>query len=344
MTQKLSALAAMLGLEHRGADMEIRGVNTLELAQNHELSFLANAKYAPLLSSTTAGAVIVEERYAEQVENALISNNPYLDFAKALSVFAKPQGEFTGISEQAFIHETAELGEGCTIYPFAYIGARVKLGKSVKIFPGCYVGEDCAIGARTILYPNVTIMGGAVIGSDVVAQPGAVLGSDGFGFAPTEHGLVKIPQTGNVAVGDNVEIGANTAIDRAVLNSTSIGNGVKIDNLVQLGHNVEVGAHSVLVSQVGISGSTKVGEKVTIAGQAGISGHLEIGDGVTIGPQTGVAKNIPAGATMGGTPAMERGTFMRTLAVIPKLPELSKRVKQLEKELDALKKSVKDGE
>jgi UDP-3-O-[3-hydroxymyristoyl] glucosamine N-acyltransferase len=166
---------------------------------------------------------------------------------------------------------------------------------------------------------------------------GAVLGSDGFGFAPGPAGLMKIPQTGTVEVGDDVEIGAGTTIDRAALGVTRIGSGTKIDNLVQVGHNVETGRNCILVAQCGISGSTRLGDQVTLAGQAGIAGHLQIGDGATVGPQSGVAKNIPAGTTMGGTPAMERGTFMRTMTAIPKLPDMARRLAALEKEVASLR-------
>lgn len=341
---KLSALAASLGLELRGDDCDISGVNTLEKAGPNELSFLANPKYVAQLESTRAGAVLLDATNAPRVKTALVSAQPYLDFSRALEHFAVKQGSFTGVSHLAAISSDVELGEGCTVYPFVFIGPRSTIGAGSIVFPGCYIGEDCQIGSHCLLYPNVTLMAGTQIGDQVTINSGAVLGSEGFGFAPSAQGLRKIPQVGRVVVGDRVEIGANTAIDRAVLDVTRIGSGVKIDNLVQIGHNVSVGEHSILVAQVGVSGSAKIGRGVTIAGQTGIAGHLEIGDGVTIGPQAGVGQSIPAGKTMGGHPAMERTTYLRWLAVMPKLPSMAHRIKQLEKELNALKLALGQGD
>jgi UDP-3-O-[3-hydroxymyristoyl] glucosamine N-acyltransferase len=344
LSLKLSALAATLGLELRGEDGEISGVNTLEKAGSHELSFLANPKYASLLSSTRARAVIVDAANADRVNVALVSEHPYLDFSRALELFAVRQGAFSGVSPLAYISEEVELGEGCVVFPFVFIGPRAVVGAGTRIFPGCYVGEDCRIGARCVLYPQVTLMAGVTLGSDSIVNPGAVIGGDGFGFAPSAQGLRKIPQVGRVEVGDHVEIGANATIDRAALDVTRIGHGVKIDNLVQIGHNVQIGDHSILVAQVGVSGSTKIGRGVTVAGQAGVSGHLEIGDGATIGPQAGVGQSVPAGKTVGGSPAMDRATYLRWTAAQPKLPGMAHRIKLLEKELSALKQALAQGE
>ncbi|SBW03627.1 UDP-3-O-acylglucosamine N-acyltransferase [uncultured delta proteobacterium] len=337
MAFRASFIAEKLGLTLKGEDREITGINTLENAGPGDVSFLANPKYAQFLSATRAGAVIVSEEYADKVATALVSANPYFDFARAVGFFAKPQGSFSGVSEMAFIDKDARLGENVTVYPFVYIGPRASIGANCQLFPGCYVGEDCVIGDGTVLYPNAVLHAGTVLGKGCIVHAGAVLGADGFGFVRTPFGIQKIPQIGTVGVGDDVEIGANTTIDRAVLGVTSVGDSTKIDNLVQLGHNVAVGKECFIVSQVGISGSTKIGNKSTLAGQVGVAGHLTIGDNVTIGPQSGVAKDIADNVTCGGSPCVDGKTFLRTLTVMPKLPDMYKRLNQLADEVKELK-------
>ncbi len=336
--RKLSAIAAALGLEVRGdsEDIDITGINTLDAAGPHELSFLANPKYTPKLALTNAGAVIVSPEHANQVTRALVSETPYIDFGRALSLFSVKQGRFHGISDQAFIHPGAQLGADVTVYPGAFIGPDASLGDKCTIFPGVYIGEFCSIGARSVIYPNAVLMAGTIVGEDCIIQPGAVLGADGFGFSRTPAGIQKIPQTGIVRIGDRVEIGANSAVDRAVLAQTAVGNDTKIDNLVQIGHNVTIGKSCFLVSQVGVAGSTSLGDGCTLAGQVGISGHLHIGNNVTLGPQSGVIKDIPDNTTMGGSPAVPQNIFMRSIALMPKFPELFKRLAVLEKKLEQL--------
>lgn len=336
---KLSDLADRLGLK-MGSRLDknklVFGVNTLEDAGPDEVSFLANPKYVSMLEQTSAGAVILHPQYADKIDNVLISENPYLDFARLLTFFSKPQGEFSGISPLASIHPDTRLGDNCTVYPFAFIGPRAEIGHNCTLFPGCYIGEDVAIGSNSIIYPNAVIMAAAKLGANSIIHAGAVLGSDGFGFVPAEKGIEKIPQIGSVSVGDNVEIGANTAIDRAALGSTMIGNSTKLDNLVQIGHNVRIGDYCLLVAQTGIAGSTRVGDRVVIAGQAGLSGHIKIGNGVTIGPQAGVGRNIKDGETVGGSPAMSKSEFLRSSVIMPKLPDLYSRVRKLEEALKAM--------
>lgn len=335
-TLRLSRIADQLGLRLQGEDMDVTGVNTLDDAGPDELSFLANPKYAPRLAETRAGAVIVRPEHAHEVTRALIADEPYPAFARAVALFASPQGEFAGVSPLASIHPDAVLGEDCDVAPFAHIAARARLGRGCRIFPGVYVGEDCELGEGCILYPNAVLMAGTRLGRDCVLQPGAVLGAEGFGFARTPEGIHKVPQIGRVMAGDRVEVGANSAVDRAALSATVIGDGTCIDNLVQVGHNVRLGRDCLIVSQVGISGSTHVGDNVTMAGQVGVAGHLSIGSGVTIGPQAGVAKDIPEGQTVGGTPTVDYGTYLRTLSLMPRFPELFKRLSRLEKELEKL--------
>lgn len=341
---RLSELAAALGLALRGEDREVAGVNTLEAAGPDQVSFLANPKYTGMLASTRAAAVIVDAAHADAAPAALVSANPYLDFARALTLFARPQGCLTGRSELAFIHPDARVAGDATVYPFAFVAARAEIGPGCVLFPHTYVGEDCVLGEGCVLHPGATLMAGTRLGARVLVGPGTVLGSEGFGFAPDAAGRMKIPQVGVVEIGDDVEIGANAAIDRAALDKTRIGHRCKIDNLVQVGHNVVVGDDCVLVSQVGISGSTKVGSRVVMAGQVGVAGHLNIGDGVVIGPKAGVPHDIPAGKVVGGIPAMDRGLYLRNLALAPKLPELARRVASLERELAALKDLLPKGD
>ena len=216
--------------------------------------------------------------------------------------------------------------------------ARAGIGSGTRIFPGAYVGDDCVVGSNCTIYPNAVLMAGVEIGDNCTINAGAVLGTDGFGFAMMGGTMQKIPQIGTVYLASGVDFGANACVDRATLGVTSIGKDTKVDNLVQIGHNVTVGENCLLISQVGIAGSTKVGNRVTLAGQVGVAGHLDIGDDVVIGPQAGVPKDIPAGTTGSGSPFMEGRTFMRNAVLQPKLPELFRRVQELEKELARLKK------
>lgn len=334
---KLSDIAVRLGLTLQGEDTEIIGVNTLESAGPEEVSFLANPKYADQLAATRAGAVIVRPEHSGDVRRALISSNPYRDFGRMLELFTSPQGSFSGISPLASIHPEAELADGVTVFPFAYIAAHAHIESDVRIFPGAYVGEHVRIGKGSTIYPNAVLMAGTTVGENCILHPGCVLGADGFGFARTPAGIQKIPQVGRVSVGSNVEVGANAAIDRAVLDTTRVGDGTKIDNLAQIGHNVQIGRNTFIVSQVGISGSTTIGDNCTLAGQVGVAGHLHIGDNVTIGPQSGVPKDIPSDVVVGGSPAVDQRTYMRTLALMPRFPELFKRLSKLEQELEELK-------
>lgn len=337
---QLSELARKLGMTLRGADAPFTGLNTLEAASPTEVSFLANPRYAHLLSSTRAQAVIVDEAHAGQVACALVSANPYYDFARAASFFVHTHTTFTGISDQAFIHPTAALGPGCTVHPFAYVGEGAVIGEGTVLFPGVYVGVHARIGAGCTLYPHVVVMAGVTVGNNCTLNPGVVLGTDGFGFTRVAGTIQKVPQIGTVRLDDYVDIGANSCVDRATLNATVIGKNSKIDNLVQIGHNVTVGEQCMLIAQVGIAGSTRVGDRVTMAGQAGIAGHIQIGDDATIGPQSGVPQDLPAGVTGSGSPFMETTKFLRTSLTLPKLPEMYRKIQRLEKEIAELKELV----
>ena len=344
MKIKLSALAEKLGLDHTGDDMEITGVNTLEKAGPEDISFLVNPKYAQLLDTTRAGCVLTSGPYADRVARALVSSNVYMDLATVVNLFAKPQGCLQGVSEFAYVHPEAMVDASATVYPFAFIGARAVVGARSVVFPGCYVGEDSAVGTDCLLYPNAVVMGEVRLGDNVILQPGAVLGGDGYGYAQTPLGHMKIPQIGTVVVEDGVEIGSNTAIDRAALDTTRIGRGTKIDNLVQIGHNVQVGEHCLIIGQVGIGGSTKVGNHVVLAGQVGVADNADIGDGAMIAAQSGLAGKVEPGSKLAGSPVMPAATYLKAAgSCMPRLPELFRRVKALEKELNAVKAAVNDG-
>ncbi|MEF2146209.1 MAG: UDP-3-O-(3-hydroxymyristoyl)glucosamine N-acyltransferase [Desulfovibrionaceae bacterium] len=340
----LSEIAQRLGLDFSGPDREILGVNTLESAVETELSFLVNPKYAKQLASSRAGAILLEPNHAQGVESVLLSSNVYMDLARVLSLFARPQGEFTGQSELACIHDSAKVDESATIYPFAFVGPDSVIGAGSRIFPGCYVGERCVVGKDCLLYPNAVLMADTTLGDRVILQPGAVLGGDGFGFAQTPLGHMKIPQIGGTRLGNDVEVGSNSSIDRAALDVTLVGSGTKVDSLVQVGHNVRIGEHCLLVSGVGIGGSTRIGDGVVIGGQAGIKDNISIADGCMIGAKCGVNNDLPAGSKVTYNPMMDIATFLRVGASLPKLPELLKRVRRLERELESLRGNESTGE
>jgi len=341
MSIKLSALAEKLGLEYTGADRELDGVNTLEKAGSGDISFLVNPKYLQQLETTKAGCVITSGSYADKVPCALISENVYMDLARVVNVFARSQGCLEGAHELAFVHPDAEVAGSATVYPFAFVGEGAVVGPDTVIFAGAYVGEGTVIGSGCILYPNCVVMGGLTLGDNVILQPGAVLGGDGYGYAQTPMGHMKIPQIGTVAVEDDVEIGSNSAIDRAALDTTRIRRGTKIDNLVQIGHNVEIGEHCLIIGQTGIGGSSVVGNGVVLAGQTGVPDNVKIGDGAMIAAQSGIIGNVEPGSKLAGSPAMPAKTYLKAVGVCtPKLPDLFKRVKKMEKELAALKAAM----
>lgn len=332
----LSEISARLGLAHTGADVEITGVATLDKAGPGEIAFLANPRYVEALKRTRAGAVLVDERHAALHPVALVSRNVYMDLARVIQLFARPQGCLTGVSPLAFIHETARVDASATVYPFVFIGAGARIEASATLFPGCYVGEGCIVGAGALLYPHAVLMAGTTLGRGVILHAGAVLGADGFGFAHDGVASLKIPQIGRVAIGDDVEIGANATVDRAVLDVTVVGDGTKLDNLVQIGHNCHLGKGCFLAAQTGISGSTHLGDHVVMGGQSGTKDNIEIGDGCMIGGQAGVQQSLPPGSQVSGSMAMDYHTYLKLQARLPQVPELFARVRRLEKALARL--------
>jgi UDP-3-O-[3-hydroxymyristoyl] glucosamine N-acyltransferase len=314
----------------------VGGFGKIEEAGSKDLAFLANSKYEDYLYTTKAGIVIISEKLElkQAVSATLIRvKDAYSSFATLMQYYQQMKTkQMVGIEEPVFIHPSAKIGEQVYIAAFTYIGENAVIGNDAKIHAQTYVGANVSVGDRTILHPGVKIYHDCKIGNDVTIHAGTVLGSDGFGFAPQQNGTYnKVPQLGNVVIEDHVEIGANTCIDRATMGSTIIRKGTKLDNLLQIAHNVEVGEHGVIAAQTGISGSTKLGKNVMIGGQVGIVGHITIADGTRINGQSGVSKSVTEPNTaLNGKPAYEFGASMRAQAVYKRLPELNKKIKELE--------------
>lgn len=308
----------------------------IEEAQQGQLTFFANPKYEDFLYSTQASVIIINEAYElKQPIGATLIRVPdaYSAFATLLGKYQEiVQQQLTGIQEPSYIARSACYGENVFIGAFAYLGENVKIGNNTKIFPNAYIGDNVTIGDNSTIHAGVKIYHDCKVGSHVIIHAGTVIGSDGFGYAPQADGtLKKVPQIGNVVIEDNVEIGANTTIDRATIGSTLIKSGAKLDNLIQIAHNVEVGNFTVIASQAGVSGSTKIGSSVIIGGQAGLAGHINIADNVKINGQSGVNKSVKTpGLSITGTNAYEYTKAMRSMAVARNLPELLRRVEELE--------------
>lgn len=329
-------------------DIVVTSFGKLEEAVSGQLSFLANPKYEDFLYSTKASVIIINESLEVEgnLEATLIRvPDAYSSFAILLTEYEKmARANLTGIQQPVYIDPTAKMGENIFLGAFSYLGENVVLGNNVKIYPQVYLGNNVSIDDNSVLYPGVVIHHDCVIGKNVSIHAGSVLGGDGFGFAPQKDGsFKKVPQIGNVLVEDNVEIGANTTIDRATIGSTIIKAGAKLDNLIQVAHNVEVGYNTVIAAQSGISGSTKIGKNVMIGGQAGLVGHIQIADGSKINAQSGVGKSIKTPNTaVTGSPAFEYGHALRSQILSRNLPEMEKRVKELEQLVQKLLKEKVD--
>jgi len=336
----LAELAALTGgiLENGNPDFTISGAAAVTEATGAQVTFFGNARYLPALKQSKAAAAFVPLDFAEEnIPPALIKvANPSLAFAQALEKFAPaPVAYAPGIHPTAVIGPDVTLGEAVSIQPFAVIERGAVIGAGSVIGAHVFIGQESTLGQQCHLHPHVTIRERTLIGSRVIIHSGAVVGSDGFGYEFSAGRHVKIPQTGCVQIDDDVEIGANVTIDRARFGRTWIQEGTKIDNLVQIAHNVVVGRHSIIVSQTGISGSSKLGQYVTLAGQVGLVGHIEIGDRAIVGAKSGVSKNIPAGETWFGYPASPIRESKERLAYINRLEKLYARVRKLEQVLDA---------
>jgi UDP-3-O-[3-hydroxymyristoyl] glucosamine N-acyltransferase len=319
-------------------EIKVHNVSKIEEGQPGTLTFLANPKYMPFIYTTSASVVVVSQTFIAQQEikaTLIRVEDAYQAFATLLRMFDKSKPGFSGIKPTAVIDTSSVTGEGTSVGDYTVIGKNVRIGSNVFIYPQVFIGDDVEIGDDTIVYPGVRVYHQCKIGKRCILHSGVVIGSDGFGFAPVDgQGYQKIPQLGNVVLEDFVEIGSNTTIDRATMGSTIIREGVKLDNLIQVAHNVEIGKHTVIAAQTGISGSTKIGSRCMIGGQVGIIGHITIADDVKIGAGSGIEASITTpGATMLGAPAIEASKARRNFIHWRKLDEIVKKVYSIEKKL-----------
>ena len=317
--------------------MEVQAVNTLEDAEPGEISFLANPKYEKLVQTTRATAVVVPTDGPLAPTTTIRTKEPYAAITEIIvQIHGKREHPRFGPGDKASIAPTAEIGEGANIGPYVTLADGVTLGKRVTLYPGCYVAAHCRLGDDVVLFPSVVLYENTVLGNRVTIHANTVVGEDGLGYAPVGRKWTKIPQVGYVEIGDDVEIGAGCAIDRATLGKTAIGAGTKFSNLITIGHGTRIGEDCMLVAQVGVAGSVTVGRHVTMAGQAGVVGHIKIGEDAQIGAQAGVTNDVPEGQAVLGSPAVPIANARRQMVVMPQMPELRKRVKALERELARL--------
>ncbi len=329
---KLGKIAEIAGGRLFGdPNIEISGVAEIQNAQAGQLTFYANPKYRRYLKKTLASAVIVDKYYDDVPASQIVCKEPYVSWAKVLDHMFPQEFDLEGISERASLGKDVKIGRGVFIGDFVYVGDGSVIEDDVKIFPGVYIGKNCRIGRGSVLFPNVVLYDNTILGKNVRIHAGSVIGSDGYGYAlsKVEGKIYKVPQLGNVVVEDDVEIGANTTIDRGAIGSTVIGRGSKIDNLVQIAHNVKLGQNCFIVSQVGISGSTKVGNYVTLAGQVGVAGHLSIADNVIVAAKAGVPGDIRKAGVYGGFVAKDFRRWKKIEAITSMLPEIYEKLKKL---------------
>ncbi len=330
MSMKLSTIASALHarLENGSPDTEIAGLNGIEQAGPGDLTFVSNPKYASAARSTKASAVIVSDDFPAISAAMLRAKDPYLAFAKALELFHEPLRYAPGIHPTAVVHESAHIGENAHIGPYAVIGADVRIGSNAVLVAHVVIYRGVTIGNSFFAHANSVVRENCRIGNNVLLQNGVVIGADGFGFAKTVEGRWhKIPQPAPVVIEDDVEVQANSCIDRASVGETRIRRGVKVDNLVQVGHGSLIGEDALICSQVGLAGSTEIGNRVILTGQVGVVGHCKVGDNAIVTPQSGVAADIPAGAVVSGAPAVDHKAWLKYSAILPRLPELVRAVR-----------------
>lgn len=339
-------IAEILGGEINGdPEAKVSGLSKIEEGEAQTLSFLANPKYTPHIYSTKASVVIVNKSFEPEQKlpascTLIRVENAYESFAKLLDVYNQIRHGKKGVEEGAYVHASAEIGNDVFVSAGAHIGENATIGDNTKVYANAVIGANTKVGSGGLIFPNVVIYPDCVIGNQCTLHSGVIIGSDGFGFAPNqENNYQKVAQIGNVILGDGVEVGAGTTIDRATLGSTRIGRGVKLDNLIQVAHNVEIGENTVIAAQTGIAGSTKIGKNCMIGGQVGIVGHLNIGNGVKIAAQSGVASDLADNAIVQGSPAFEIGDYKRSYVSFRKLPKIQQRIDELEQEIAALKRA-----
>ena len=337
-------IAGLIGGKIEGDEnMTVNSFSKIEEGKPGSISFLSNPKYTHYLYTSESSVIIVNEDLVleKEVKPTLIRvKNAYESVAKLLQVYESMKPKKKGIDSLAFISSKAKMGEDCYVGAFAYIADGAVIGDRCLIYPHVHIGEGVVLGDDCIIYPNVTIYHGCQLGNRVTIHAGSVIGADGFGFAPNADGYDKIPQIGIVKIEDDVEIGANSCVDRSTMGSTVIHKGVKLDNLVQVAHNCEVGENTVMSAQVGIAGSTKVGSWCMFGGQVGVAGHITIGDKVFLGAQSGAPGSIKSNQTLIGTPPMPPTPYFKSQAIFRRLPDMYKQLSELQKEIDELKKQL----
>ena len=342
---KLRELAERLGCRLEGdGDLDIHRVAGIEQAGPGDVTFFANPRYAPAVRTTRASAIIVPEEVTGVPCARLQTSQPYLAFANALRLFSVSAAPPSGIDARSAISSDAVLGADVAIGPFVAVGRRVRIGRGCAIYPNVTIGDDASIGHDCTIHANVSIREGVEIGNRVILQNGVVVGSDGYGFVRAADGShQKIPQAAIVVIEDDVEVGANSAIDRPAVGETRIKAGTKIDNLVQIGHGVTIGRRALLAAQVGIAGSTTIGDDVTLAGQVGVAGHLDIGQGTIATAQTGIPNSLEPGSFVSGYPAIENRDWLRASAIFRRLPHLKRAITNLERRLAELEEKLGAG-
>lgn len=341
MEISLKEVARILGGTVDGDEnVIIRNISGIEQAKDGDITFVANPKYIKYIEKTEASAIVCAADITSETKNLLKVENPYLAYAKAITYLNPPPAESGTVDARAAIGLNVTLGQNVTLYPFVFIGDNAVIGDNSVLYPGSFIGRDVRIGCGTRIYANVTVREGCRIGNNVIIHANAVIGSDGFGFAPDGAKKFKIPQLGIVQIDDDVEIGSCTTIDRATMGKTWIKRGAKLDNLIQIAHNCTIGEDTVIVSQAGISGSTHIGDRVTMAGQSATTGHVKIEDDVIVGARGGITSDIPAKQIVSGAPHMPHRIWLKSSLIFQKLPELNKTVKTLQKKIDDLESKI----
>jgi len=335
--KKVSEIAEFLRAEVVGdGSTDIRNIKGLDEAVEGDLTFLANPKYRKRLETTRASAILLAPGSKAPAKTLIVVPDPYTALARLLAWFYPPEETVSGISNRAVIEEGAAVAPEATVHPLVFVGRGARIERRAVLYPGVVVGRGAVIGEDSVLHPNVAVYRNCIIGKRVVLHAGVVVGSDGFGYANPAQENLKVPQIGIVQIDDDVEVGANTTIDRGTLGKTWIKRGVKIDNLVMIAHNVVIGENSVIVAQVGISGSTKLGRSVVLGGQAGLVGHITLGDGVMAAAKAGISKDDSPGQIIAGMPAIPHREWLRLQGTLSRLPEMRKKVSSLTKKIEEL--------